>query len=176
MKNHLSKLLVVTAATLLFATGAVFAQPQRAKKAATEFTAILAKVPPNVRKEFLESIYFIGGRLATAKIGDVKSALSPDDFNAIKQIVGWGTLGEDHEGYKCNKPGECIAASKFICDPSACKGSTEGVLLGDMLRGVPPAVRRQYLNSMRFSDGRFNGGDVKLLEGYVNKADIDRLR
>jgi hypothetical protein len=138
------------------------------------FRRIMAKLPAKVRTEFLESMYFVDGKLASARIGDVKRRLSPGDYQALKSSVGWAMLGVDHEGYCCSGPGECAKCIEHICDPSACKGKT-GISMGQILSSVPPPDRKRFLAKLDVTGGRLTKAGVEPIRKHLGQDTLATL-
>jgi len=138
--------------------------------------SLLAKVPDRVRIGFLESMIFINGKLASARIYDVKQNLTSKEYKALKMSVGWGGLGEDASGYACKGPGACTLMKDYICAPLACKGPTPkfggDLSVAWMVRNAPKPIRTKFLHSIDYRDGQLIGGDRKVIEPYANNQEL----
>jgi hypothetical protein len=170
--------LLFTATVLLITLGGVRAdpppgpdQPRRVHGSAATTKGILGKVPAQVRVGFLESLFFVDGKLASASISEVKGALNKSDYVALKRSIG---MSDDHEGYACVKAGECETSMGSICNPQYCTG-VQGISLKELLRKVPPAQRTQFLNSLDFKEGRLISINPKVIEKHVLREKIGLL-
>jgi hypothetical protein len=146
-------------------------RPAPAQASAATMKGILAKVPASVSTGFLESMFFVDGRLASVRIGGVKGALNKSDYLALLRSIG---LSEDHQNACCVRAGQCKWCIDGICNPQYC---TDGpcILLKDMLRKAPPAQRTQFLNSLDFKDGHLISINAKVIEKHALKEELGVL-
>ncbi|MDQ3254525.1 MAG: hypothetical protein M3R15_11555, partial [Acidobacteriota bacterium] len=167
--------LLVTLGSVCTQTIGAQDQPARAQASATTMKGILAKVAVSVRTGFLESMFFVDGRLASVRISEIKGALNKSDYLALKRSIGLTGdnvgLTADNEGYACVKAGECVASQGHLCNPQYCTG-VQGILLKELLRKVPPAQRRQFLDSLDFAEGRVTSINAKVIEKHALQKDL----
>jgi hypothetical protein len=170
------------AAAFVFALAVVLTGPISTSEATSSYKAILAKLPAEVRIQFLERLTFMNGGLAGAYIGGIETKLTrPDYLQLLAQIGGsTGRLGEDHVGYECSGAGECKESAKYICDPSHCApvggaGGGGAITMLGLLSGAPVSVRTEFLESLDFVNGRLVGATVGGISTYIKPAEFERL-
>jgi hypothetical protein len=169
------------AAAFAVSLGVVSYGPVSTSGANTSYQAILAKLPPDVRTQFLEKLTFMNGGLAGAYIGGVKHKLTRADYIELLAQLGisFGRLGEDHEHYECAGAGQCHRTEDYICDPGKCPSTgTDPVgaitMLG-FLSSAPASVRAEFLQSLDFVNGRLVSATVSGVSTYLKPAEFERL-
>ena len=128
------------------------------------FKSLVAKAPEDVRMKFLESMMFHNGKLATARIKEIKESLGKKKYQSMLLSLG---DGEDHEGYRCDGYGSCFASDGYLCNTEVCGGCSNGLGVGLGSTGVfadlLPAERKKFLESLDFVDGH-------LVSAYIADA------
>jgi len=172
-----SAVLVLTIA-LVVITPTVWRSSATTAQPNIPYRSILAKVPPNIRTRFLQSLVFINGGLAGAYAGDIKATLPKAEYAMMLAHLGYGfgRLGEDHVGFECSRPGECKESSKYICDPGKCGSSSDGAItMGELLTTLPVNVSGEFLESLDFANGHLVGANVGGVRSRVTQAEFERL-
>lgn len=163
-------LLIIT----LTVINASFAQTA-SKESSLSFKAILDKVPKNTKMDFLESMCFVNGKIASAKFSGLKAVLVKSDLISLVSTFGWDRLSLDHEGYACAGKGQCVATQGYICDPAHCSDGIKGGPVNVLLKSAPPQDRQRYLNSLDFAEGRCTTADISIIEKYITKSEATQL-
>jgi hypothetical protein len=140
------------------------------------FKAILANVPKEVRLEFLASLMFKNGGLATAYIGGIKSHLSSAQYKQLFQFLAGKLEPGDYEGYACDGNATCVETKKAICISRNCTvGGPRGVTLGVMLARAPERDRVSFLESLDFRDGRLSSADMSRIRTSLSTQQFESL-
>jgi hypothetical protein len=152
---------------------AVQPAPQRVARD-DSFRSIVGKVPPNVRAEFLESLMFKNGGLATAYIGGLKSGLTPAQYKQVFLALGVDDT-KDYEDYECKSTATCSKKKDSICISRNCVIVTRPATLGQMLTQVPANNRSQFLDSLDFANGKLVSAGVGSVKARLRQAEFDQL-
>src|SRR6266446_7042357 len=75
-------------AAFAFSLAVVSYRPISTSGATTSYQAILAKLPADLRTQFLEKLTFMNGGLAGAYIGGVKARLTKSDYTQLLAQLG----------------------------------------------------------------------------------------
>ena len=164
---HLVSAVTLMLSALLFANSP--SMPQRGA-----FKSIMGGLPQNVRSQFLESLMFNNGRLATAYIGGIKSGLTPGQYRQVLMALGVPP-GEDHEGYECSKTATCSKKTDNICIGNLCSIYPKVTRLGAALAQVSVTDRNRFLDSLDFASGRLVSANVASVRSRLRQPQLDEL-
>lgn len=132
------------------------------------FKEVLSKLPEKKRTQFLTKMVFGKGRIVNIDFGPVGDQISGRDAMILMQACGCTTVG-----YACTayKTGECFASKDSACDASACgKSGGKLIAVADMVKDVPDEPRRNFLDSIDFSDGKLIAAKSSDLKEHIKDA------
>lgn len=165
---HLVAAVTLMLSALLFANSP--STPQRGA-----FKSTMAGLPQNVRSQFLESMMFSNGQLATAYVGGIKSSLTPGQYGQVLMALGIRT-GEDHDGYECLKTATCSKKTDNICIGNLCQVLKIGAArLGTALARVSMIDRSRFLDSLDFANGRLVSANVASVRTGLRQPELEEL-
>lgn len=148
-------------------------RPQRGGGA---FKSTIGILPQNVRTQFLESLMFKNGSLATAYIGGIKSGLTPSQYQQVLQSLGIApTASQDYTDYACDGVATCYKKKDSICISANCTVGPKARALGAMLVQIPSADRNRFLESLDFVGGRLVSAHVGSVRPRLKQTELEQL-
>jgi hypothetical protein len=149
------------------------ASPQIAERGIS-FRSAMERLPQNVRLQFLESLMFKNGRLATAYIGGIKSHLPPTQYNQVLLALGV-QAGQDYQDFACDGVATCFKKKDSICISANCTVGPKGFPLGVLLASLSTAERSRFLESLDFAGGKLVRANVASIRSRLSQPQVEQL-
>lgn len=155
--------------------------PDKKVESSPTFKTVLAKVPPEERMKFLETITFFRGEFLTARIKEVRAHLDDAQFKALLQTLG---CSGDHVDKSCKRRApddmwECDSESGHVCNTGVCDKKNDAGLSDDgdtfVARELPEKHRNEFLESLDFAGGKLIAADVKNIQSSMPRDEFERL-
>lgn len=137
-----------------------------AAKSGNALQAALGSCSDDVRRGFLSSLVFVGGKFAGAKVDGVQGCLGAKGYDSLRAQFGPITVA-DNKGYRCESKGTCAESQHRICTSNCMTSGADfvGVSYGgkrDMsyfslekeLSGISEGERNKILDSLSLENGR----------------------
>lgn len=131
--------------------------PPKTSKSFVVMRELLKDLPASDRHEFLDNLVLGDGRVVSGYLPPLMKTLNRDRLNETLDALSLGSSA---------------AANKKV--PSAGKRAPL-LTLSELLKGVSPTVRHEFLDSMTFMDGAIVSADYGGLEKEIGAKDARRI-
>lgn len=136
---------------------------QEPRREGTSLRSKLKGCDVSVQQEFLASMVFVDGKLASARVEGIKKCLGTLRYNEILSFFGvLETKAADHSNYWCSSRATCKPESSSICTTNCRALTGESVRSGvdsgyvqmsAIIERQAPDTRAEFLDRLDFAGG-----------------------